>query len=170
MEAHSPKRSNIVENNNEVNKLKIRNPSRSRNNSENSGKAYVIEDDGMSYSVVPFYRKQKSFKNDPKNFTWSINKMTQKRTITRKDYFASGKWNETPSASSPILPEPPRAWLEPKTNFNHEVSHDLSSTYEDDSSNSSSTTNSELECCAIANCTYLINPSEAQCSDSGYYD
>jgi len=164
MGAHSQIRSNLTENNNEAKKImKLnQNPPRSRNNSENNCNAYVIEDDGMSYSVVPFFKKQKSTKRDPKSYTWSINKVTQRRTITRKDYYASGKWNETPA--SPMLPVPPKSWLQPKSNFNHDE-NSMSSTYETDSSISS---NSDLECCAIVNCTNV--KSETQCSDSGYYE
>ena len=80
-------------------------------NSETSSKVILIEDEaeGIKYSVVPFLKKKKGMsKIDPKKYTWSTNNATNRGTITRDDFYASGKWNQIPASSQ--IPDPPTVW------------------------------------------------------------
>ena len=73
---------------------------------------YKIENDGVIYSVVPFFKKLKGRgKIDPKKYFWSTNKATNRGTVTREEYYASGKWNEVSGATCTLIPNPPNVWV-----------------------------------------------------------
>ena len=44
---------------------------------------------------------------------WSLNELTNQPTITRKENYANGRWNETPPKT--VLPRPPSHWLTPRS-------------------------------------------------------
>jgi len=50
---------------------------------------------------------------DSPRLKWSLNEVTLQPTITRKENYANGRWNETPPKS--MLPKPPAHWLTPKS-------------------------------------------------------
>ena len=120
-------------------------------------RAFVIESEGLS--VVPYFQKS-SFPRDARKFQWSINKLTNQRTITRKENYANGRWSEVPA--NLVLPHPPISWLTPRPEFEEE---EISMTSTkvlpdslqllDDSSNDSSSSFNKQSCAESA-------------SDSGY--
>ena len=80
-----------------------------------SPRAVVIESEGIS--VVPYF-KRCPIPRDSSKFQWSVNELTNQRTITRKENFANGRWSEVPS--NLVLPHPPVSWLRPKPVFDEE--------------------------------------------------
>jgi len=75
--------------------------------------AYVLESEGLS--VVPYFKKTPMPRDSPR-LKWSMNELTNQPTITRKENYANGRWNETPPKT--ILPRPPSHWLTPKRESN----------------------------------------------------
>lgn len=76
----------------------------------NQGKcAYVLESEGLS--VVPYFKKTPMPRDSPR-LKWSLNQLTNQPTITRKENYANGRWNETPPKT--VLPQPPSHWLTPR--------------------------------------------------------
>merc|ERR1719470_828066 len=49
---------------------------------------------------------------DSPRLKWSLNQLTNQPTITRKENYANGRWNETPPKT--VLPQPPSHWLTPR--------------------------------------------------------
>lgn len=76
----------------------------------NQGKcAYVLESEGLS--VVPYFKKTPMPRDSPR-LKWTLNQLTNQPTITRKENYANGRWNETPPKT--LLPQPPSHWLTPR--------------------------------------------------------
>lgn len=106
-----------VRNNNKENSASKRQPRRQNHRRAhtvgipvNQGKcAYVLESEGLS--VVPYFMKTPMPRDSPR-LKWSMNQLTNQPTITRKENYANGRWNETPPKN--VLPQPPSHWLTPR--------------------------------------------------------
>jgi len=106
-----------VKNNNKENSASKKQPRRQNHRRAhtvgipvNQGKsAFVLESEGLS--VVPYFKKTPMPRDSPR-LKWSMNQLTNQPTITRKENYANGRWNETPPKT--VLPQPPSHWLTPR--------------------------------------------------------